>query len=115
MYRRILVGYLENDPGHDALALGTALARATGAELIPVTAPDELGPNLAELARAYEANLIVLGSTHRSGLGRVIPGSTLEHLLGEAPCALAVAPPGFAEQGSELGWRPFQARGGDDP
>ena len=38
MYKRILVGYLENDPGHDALALGTALARATGAELIPVTA-----------------------------------------------------------------------------
>lgn len=114
MYRRILVGYLENDPGHDALELGTALARATGAELIPATAPDELGPNLADLARAYEAELIVLGATHRAGLGRVIPGSTLEHLLREAPCAVAVAPPGFAEQENEPGWRPLQARG-DDP
>lgn len=114
MYRRILVGYLENDPGDDALALGTALARATGAELLPVTAPDELGPNLAELARAYEADLIVLGSTHRGGLGRVIPGSTLEHLLGEAPCPVAVAPPGFAQQGNEPGWRPLQEKG-DDP
>lgn len=114
MYRRILVGYLDNEPGCDALALGRALARATGAELIPATAPDEQGLGLAELARVHEAELIVLGSTHRGGLGRVIPGSTLEHLLGEAPCAVAVAPPGFAEQGNEPGWRPLQARG-DDP
>lgn len=115
MYRRILVGYLENDPGHDAMALGTALARATGAELIPATAPDERGRDLGELARAHEADLIVLGSTHRSGLGRVIPGSTLEHLLGEAPCAVAVAPPGFAKpDGAEGSWRPLQAEG-DDP
>lgn len=114
MYRRILVGYLENDHGHDALALGTALARATGAELIPATAP-ERGRDLGELARAHEADLIVLGPTHRSGLGRVIPGSTLERLLGESPCAVAVAPAGFAEPGGgEESWRPLQAVG-DDP
>jgi nucleotide-binding universal stress UspA family protein len=111
MYKRILVGYLENDPGHDALALGTALARATGAELAPATAPDEQGHDLAELARLQEAELIVLGSTHRGGLGRVIPGSTLEHLLGEAPCAVAVAPPGFAEPDEGGEWRPLQGEG----
>ncbi|HEU5062222.1 MAG TPA: universal stress protein [Solirubrobacterales bacterium] len=105
MYKRILVGYLENDPGHDALALGTALAGATGAELIAVTAPDEQGHGLAALARSHEADLIVLGPTHRSGLGRVIPGSTLEHLLGEAPCAVAVAPAGFAASGDDPAMR----------
>ena len=114
MYRRILVGYLETESGHDALALGRALARATGAELVTATAPDEQGRGLAELARAHEAELIVLGSTHRGGLGRVIPGSTLEHLLGEAPCAVAVAPPGFADPGGTAGeWRPLQAEGDD--
>jgi nucleotide-binding universal stress UspA family protein len=40
--------------------------------------------------------LIVLGSTHRGGIGRVLPGGTAEHLLRGGPCALAVAPRGYA-------------------
>ncbi|HEX2128210.1 MAG TPA: universal stress protein [Solirubrobacterales bacterium] len=45
---------------------------------------------------------IALGSTHRGGFGRVLPGGTLEHLLGGAPCALAVAPRGYSgEPGPE--------------
>jgi nucleotide-binding universal stress UspA family protein len=39
--------------------------------------------------------LIVLGSTHRGGFGRVLPGGTAEHLLRGTPCALAVAPRGY--------------------
>jgi nucleotide-binding universal stress UspA family protein len=39
--------------------------------------------------------LIVLGSTHRGGLGRVMPGSVAERLLNGAPCPVAVAPRGY--------------------
>jgi nucleotide-binding universal stress UspA family protein len=42
------------------------------------------------------AGLIVLGSTHRSGIGRVLPGGTAEHLLAGAPASVAVAPRGYA-------------------
>lgn len=46
---------------------------------------------------------ITLGSTHRGGIGRVLPGGTAEHLLGGLPCAMAVAPSGYAgEPGAAL-------------
>ena len=109
MYKRILVGYLDTSPGHDALALGTALAVATGAELVLATAPDPHDRDLPALARAHEADLVVLGSTHFGELGRIVPGATVEHLLGDAPCAVAVAPPGFADAHSAAdGWQPLR-------
>ena len=51
---------------------------------------------LHELAEDERADVIVLGSTHRHGLGRVVPGSVAERLLHGAPCAVLVAPSGFA-------------------
>lgn len=111
MYKRILVGYLDTASGHDALALGTALAVATGAELVLATAPDPQGRDLATLVRAHEADLAVLGATHHGGLGRIMPGATVEHLLGDAPCAVAVAPPGFSE--ARGGWQPLRGDAGD--
>jgi nucleotide-binding universal stress UspA family protein len=51
---------------------------------------------LSGLAEAEGADLIVLGSTHRGKVGRVYPGSVGERLLNGAPCAVAVAPRGFA-------------------
>jgi nucleotide-binding universal stress UspA family protein len=113
MYERVMVGYVDTEHGHDALALGTILARANQAETIVVTADEAEGEDLAELAREQEADLLVIGSTHRGPIGRVYPGSTVERVLAAAPCAVAVAPPGFARaQGSEAGWRPLG--GADD-
>jgi nucleotide-binding universal stress UspA family protein len=108
MYRKILVGSTDTEQGHDALALGTRLAQACAAELVLATAPAEEGETVAELARAHAADLVVLGSTHRGPVGRIVPGATVERLLGDPPCAVAVAPPGFgrdAERGSQ--WRPL--------
>jgi nucleotide-binding universal stress UspA family protein len=51
---------------------------------------------LHEVAEEVDADVIVLGSTHRGGLGRVLPGSVGERLLHGAPCAVLVAPSGFA-------------------
>jgi nucleotide-binding universal stress UspA family protein len=111
MFSRILVGYLDTDQGHDALELGRILAQASGAELLVFTASDKNGEDLSELARSESADLVVLGSIHRGSLGRLVPGATVRHLLGEAPCAVAVAPPGFGHRDDgDLGWRPL---GGD--
>jgi nucleotide-binding universal stress UspA family protein len=96
MFRRILVGYIDDEHGNEALTLGQVLARATGAELAKLAATEE-GEGLAQLARNQDSDLIVLGPTHRGPISRVVPGATVEHLLGEAPCTVAVAPPGFGD------------------
>ena len=43
-----------------------------------------------------EATLVVVGSTHRGRLGRLLPGSVATALLHGAPAAVAVAPLGYA-------------------
>lgn len=97
------------------------LARALGAPLVAVTAhpggdaaavvadpPGDAGAErhlvqarspAAGLQRAAEdlgAQVVALGSTHRGAAGRVLPGATAERLLHGAPCAVAVAPRGYA-------------------
>jgi nucleotide-binding universal stress UspA family protein len=52
---------------------------------------------LADVAAEEQAALIVIGSTHRGSLGRVIPGGVGERLLARSPCPVAVAPHGFAD------------------
>jgi nucleotide-binding universal stress UspA family protein len=51
---------------------------------------------LHELAEDEQVDLIVVGSTHRSALGRVLPGSVGERLLHGATCPVAIAPRGLA-------------------
>jgi nucleotide-binding universal stress UspA family protein len=51
---------------------------------------------LQELALETEAGLIVVGSSERSGLGKVLAGSVAEALLSGAPVPVAVAPGGYA-------------------
>lgn len=106
MYRRILIGYQDTAGGRDAMALGTVLAQANKAELVLETARDE--ETLAQLALAHHADLVVLGPSHRGAVGRLVPGATVERLLGEAPCAVAVAPRGFGlREDGDSGWRPL--------
>lgn len=54
---------------------------------------------LHDLAESESALALVLGSTHRGPLGRVLPGSTAERLLHGAPCGVAVAARGLAAGG----------------
>ena len=49
-----------------------------------------------EMAERGEADLIVLGSTHRAHVGAVAPGSVAEHLLHGAKARVAIAPKGYA-------------------
>jgi len=56
------------------------------------------GHALTDVADAEGADMIVLGSTHRGKVGRVYPGSVGERLLNGAPCAVAIAPRGYARR-----------------
>jgi nucleotide-binding universal stress UspA family protein len=58
---------------------------------------------LHDAAAALDATLLVVGSSHRGPLGRVMPGGVGERLLHAAPCAIALAPRGYT--GAEGGIR----------
>lgn len=57
---------------------------------------------LRAMAGAEDADLIVIGSTHRGPVGRVLPGSVGERVLNGAPCAVAIAPRGLGERELDL-------------
>jgi nucleotide-binding universal stress UspA family protein len=54
-------------------------------------------PGLLDLAAAEEADLIVIGSTHRGALGRLALGTTADALIRRRACPFAVAPRGYAD------------------
>lgn len=109
---QILVGYLDSEQGREALALGQVLSRATGAELVLASSGKD--EDLAHLAQSYRSDLIVLGPTHRGPISKVVPGATVERLLGQAPCPIAVAPAGFgARTNGDSSWLPLGGDGKD--
>jgi nucleotide-binding universal stress UspA family protein len=60
-----------------------------------VYAAEPAARGLHEVAERTGAELIVVGSTHRHGAGRVIPGATAERLLHGSACPIAIAPAGW--------------------
>jgi len=50
---------------------------------------------LTAVAEEVDARLLVLGSTARGVIGRVLPGSTAERVVHGAPCPVAVVPRGY--------------------
>lgn len=124
-FARILAGWDGRDGAEDPVALARTLADAAGCSLSVAHVeesgePPELGDALAQaagraggepeltrgksvsealgaLAERSGAGLIVVGSSHKGDLGRVVPGSTALRLLHGGKAAVAVAPRGFAE------------------
>ena len=80
--RREAVGILEEAEG------------ATERRTVPSGSPSRA---LQELAENENADLAVVGSTHRGAVGKVLIGSVGERLLHGAHCPVAVAPKGFAD------------------
>lgn len=66
------------------------------ARLRVIGAPS-VGRGLHVLAEHAGADLLVVGSTRRGLLGRVLLGDDTRSALNGAPCAVAIAPAGFAE------------------
>jgi nucleotide-binding universal stress UspA family protein len=96
IYPQVVVGYEENDRGEDARVLAERVVEQDGGEL-KVVHVEKGSPSdaLQALAEKGEADLIVLGSTHRAHVGSVAPGSVAEHLLHGAKCRLIIAPKGY--------------------
>ncbi|MGZ4234407.1 MAG: universal stress protein [Solirubrobacteraceae bacterium] len=57
-----------------------------------------VGRGLHELCEATDADLLVVGSPRRGLVHRVLVGDDTRAALNGAPCAIAVAPAGYAEQ-----------------
>jgi nucleotide-binding universal stress UspA family protein len=53
---------------------------------------------LSDLVRSEGIDLIVIGSTDRGPVGRIVPGTTADALIAHAPCPFAVAPRRYAER-----------------
>jgi nucleotide-binding universal stress UspA family protein len=95
------------DPADDSYTRARDEARSILVELgeeAGLAAPDAqvIAGNLAarELQRVSEqqsTGVIVLGSTHRGPVGRLLPGGVGERLLTGAACPLAIAPRGYAD------------------
>jgi nucleotide-binding universal stress UspA family protein len=86
--------YLEADARELLAAVANSVEGVTGAEVIA----DPSAPHaLHELAEDTEVALLVVGSTHRGTIGRVVLGSTGERLLHGAPCPVAIVPRGYAD------------------
>jgi nucleotide-binding universal stress UspA family protein len=68
----------------------------TSTEAIPNTSPSHA---LHVLSEYIGPALVVVGSTRRGPVGRVVPGSTGERLLHGSPCPVAIVPRGYAGAG----------------
>jgi nucleotide-binding universal stress UspA family protein len=116
-YRKLMVGYRDDEHGEDALALARALASSeavrdvlvveasgarqsvagqgwpahvkTAVRALPDGSPADALP---AVAAEEDVDLLVLGSTHRGLAGRVLRGTTAGHILRDASLPMAIAP-----------------------
>lgn len=91
--------YVQLVQHHDHTVLDPALEALSGLRV--EARPIESGSparGLHELVEDEQASLVVIGSTHRGPVGRVVLGSVGEILLSGTPASVAVAPKGFASR-----------------
>lgn len=104
----LLVHVLTEAPLGRGMADFQAIERREGQELLADAAAEVSEPVEVELidpwptALALErvafqrhASLIVLGASHRTTLGRIVPGSVALRLGRSSPCPIAIAPVGY--------------------
>jgi len=97
MFTTVIAGIEGSAADADAIALAELL-RAPGGSIVPtrVQPGRPVGHGLHDAARARDADLIVVGSSGRGLVGRILAGDEVIATLRGAPCAVAIAPHGFA-------------------
>jgi nucleotide-binding universal stress UspA family protein len=97
--------WLGSDHARDAaehehsLAMLADVAREAGVDAeLRCQASPSVGHGLHDLAQAESADLIVVGSSRHGVVGRVLLGDDTRGALDGAPCAIAVAPAGYAQR-----------------
>ena len=96
----VSAGRVDEELRADALRELERRAGDSGADLMVRGGPSPARV-LHDATVELNACLVVVGSTRRGSVGRVMPGSTAERLLHGAPCPVAVTPPELA-----AGWTP---------
>lgn len=84
------------DRGRARELLDAARSRAGVSAELRWTGASSVGRGLHELAERHQIELLVVGSSRRGILGRVLLGDHTQAALAGAPCAIAIAPAGFA-------------------
>jgi nucleotide-binding universal stress UspA family protein len=91
------------DERQHAQEMLTQTAKAAGIEAsLAMIGSTSVGGGLHELAEQHNADLLVVGSTRRGLLGRVLVGDDTRAALNGAPCAVAIAPAGYADGAEPL-------------
>ena len=87
----------------DARRILLELAEAAGVEAtdVRVVASNRVGRELHRMTERDTTGVIVVGSTHRGPLGRLLPGAMGERLLAGSAAPVAVAPRAYAEHAPE--------------
>ena len=83
--------------------LETARERAATKAELRCTASSSVGLGLHKIAEELGANLLVLGSSFRGLLGRVLVGDDTRASLNGASCAVAIAPAGYSQGAGSIG------------
>ena len=103
---RALAGRAVEPAGGHQAAAETLLMRErrqAGVEAELVVAGDRAaGRALRELAEGHEADMMVVGCSHRGAIGRVLLGDDSLAALKGSPCAVAIAPSGYALSPSQI-------------
>jgi nucleotide-binding universal stress UspA family protein len=86
--------YLEQDAVELLRSTAESVDGVSGTDAIADPSPPHA---LHKLAEEVDAALLVVGSTHRGAVGRVVPGSTGERLLHGSPCPVAIVPRNYAK------------------
>jgi nucleotide-binding universal stress UspA family protein len=103
--------HLESGYSRDVEALERAraaelLQRARALAGIPATArwrgASSVGRGLHELAEKFGAELLVVGASRHGLVGRALRGDNTDGAMNGAPCAVAVAPMGYAGQAGAI-------------
>jgi nucleotide-binding universal stress UspA family protein len=90
-------GEIVSEYEQDTIGHIESVARRIGAESRWVVS-DSAAHGLHAAAERGEADLLIVGSSHRGAMGQIFPGSTGYRLLHGSPCPVAVAPRGTRER-----------------
>src|SRR6185312_11035560 len=102
MFTSVLVGLANGAGDADAAALAARLAQdGSGVERVHIE-HGSVAHGLRDEALARGTDLIVLGSSGRGLIGRTFAGDDVTGTLRSSPCAIAIAPRGYAGKDSEL-------------
>ncbi len=97
MFSNVLVGVDGRQGGRDAIALARQLATPDASIALV-----HVGRALHDLAEQRDADLLVVGSSRRALLERAVTADDCGAPLNGAPCAIALAPRGYADAAHRL-------------